>query len=99
MKWIRTIFLLSLFVAATQVMPAVHAAECAGEHDKQHAPESCPVCAVMHAPMDTPLVFAMPAVVSVPSEAGVFFPPAPVSFLLPRAATQPRAPPAVSSYN
>ena len=95
MKWIRTFFLLSLFVAATQVMPVLHAAECAGEQDRQHAPDSCPVCQVFHAPMEAPPAFTASLAVETPPALAAFFPPSPVFQFLSRAATQPRSPPSV----
>ena len=93
MKWCRTIFLFVLFVAATQLLPAIHAADCADDHDRQHAPDSCPVCQVFHAPLEAPPAFVAPVAVETAPALAAFFPPSPVCCFFPRTATQPRAPP------
>ena len=61
MKWCRTIFLLAVFLLGTQVLPVIHASECAeachstAGGDPRHDADDCPICQVFHAPMDTPV--------------------------------------------
>jgi len=100
MKWCRTIFLLSLFVVATQILPAIHAAECAeachstAGGDPRHDADDCPLCQVFHAPVDMPVSLVVAPVPVVAVIVHVFAAPAAVQSSPVRGLSRARAPPA-----